>query len=457
MGGNQTRRWVAGAVMIAMLSPGMAAARDRKGKTPAKPAAASNGQLEDRVRVLERKLEAAPAAEEESRSLRQRVDAVEKDVKAARASLSQAWGIEIHGLVATNYTYNFNSPQSKQNRLHLFNVEDNTFALDLANLRIQRAQKDGIGFVADLDFGKTAELVGNRSRWSNASSSTESRNSFEARQFYLTYTIPNTVVTLQAGRFVSYHGAEIIKAYNNQNYNISSSMLFSAAIPLTHTGLMATVALPEELGSVSLGITNGWDSVVDNNDGKSLISSLTLTPSSIVAFNLSTSYGAEQDDNGESKRLLVNPMITVRPIDELTLIGEYLYGNESNVAMAPGVTSTTALVRAGGNASWQGAAAYAVWNPIEPLQLALRAEVFDDPDGVRTLFQEFGRAPGATFWSLTPTIAYRLLDGLVWRTEYRHQESDKHFYDRYDTGGPFGTAFRHRGQDTLSTELLLAF
>jgi hypothetical protein len=30
--------------------------------------------------------------------------------------------------------------------------------------------------------------------------------------------------------------------------------------------------------------------------------------------------------------------------------------------------------------------------------------VFDDPDGVRTLFQETGFGPGATFWEMTPTL-----------------------------------------------------
>jgi len=399
--------------------------------------------------------ETAAAAEE--RGLSQRLDAIEKDVKSVRQSIARALGIEIHGVLATNYTYNFNEPESDRNRLRVFNEDHNSIVLDLANIRIQRVKPDGVGLVADLDFGKTAEIVGARSRWSDDPNSSESTNSFEARQFYLTYTIPETLLTLQAGRFVSYHGAEILKAYNNQNYNISNSILFSAAIPFTHTGLMLTLTLPDNLGSLAAGVTNGWDSVVDNNSSKSFISNVAITPHPVVAFNLSTSYGAEQDDNGESKRLLVNPILTVKPVDELTLMAEYVYGNESNVVFVPGVTSTTTLVRGSGNASWQGAAAYAVWNPLDELQLALRAEVFDDPDGVRTLFQEVGRGPGATFWSVTPTIAYRIIDGLVWRTEYRHEESDKHFYDRYDTGGAFGTPFQHRGQDTVATEILLAF
>lgn len=464
MGGSRRRTWVVAALAAVVLPCGVdAQAGKAKASGTQAESSRSSGQARaaERARELERQRQEAERAKEaeaaEARSLRQRLDGVEKEVKAVRQSIAKSLGIEIHGILATNYTYNFNDPESKQNRLRVFNVDHNSIVVDLANIRIQRVKPDGVGFVADLDFGKTAEIVGSRSRWSNDDDSSESTNSFEARQFYLTYTIPETLVTLQAGRFVSFHGAEIIKAYNNQNYNISNSIIFSAAVPFTHTGLLATVRLPDDLGAVSAGITNGWDSVVDNNDSKSLITNVAITPHPMVAFNLSTSYGAEQDDNGESKRLLVNPILTVKPVDEVTLMAEYVYGNESNVAFGSNIGSTTALIRTSGNASWQGASAYAVWNPLEELQLALRAEVFDDPDGVRTLFQEIGRGPGATFWSLTPTIAYRIIDGLVWRAEYRHEESDKHFYDRYDTGGPGGTPFRHVGQDTIATEILVAF
>ncbi len=415
----------------------------------------SQGRLEDRIRVLERKLEEKEAATAEERGMRQRLDGVEKDVKAVRQSIAKSFGLEFHGLVATNYTYNFNTPDSNRNGIRVFDEDHNSINLDLANLHVGWSRpKLGVSAVMDLDFGKTAEVVGRVTRWSNSGSNTESQNSFELRQAYLGYAIPETPLSIQAGKFVTYHGAEIIKAYNNQNWNISNSILFGSSIPFTHTGLLATLTLPEELGSVSGGIVNGWDNVVDNNDSKSLHGMISLTPDPVISFGVSTSYGAEQNDSGRSKRLMVSPLLTVKPIDELTLIAEYNYGNESNVVLlGNGVFARHPITGATfpGNASWQGAAGYIVWDPIDQLQLAFRVEVFDDPDGVRTAFQEFGYGPGATFWEVTPTISYRITDGLTWRTEYRHDESDKHFFDKDNH-----TAF-HRGQDTLATELLLYF
>jgi hypothetical protein len=410
------------------------------------PHALFAASLEDRVRALEKKLDQESTQDQ---GVLGRVEAIEKEVKDSEKALADKLGFEIHGFVAANYNYNFNTPGDQTNHLHVFDQDANSIELDQANINIQRNKPEGLGFNVDVDFGKTAEVVGGSTRWSNNPNNTESNNSVELRQAYLKYTFPDSPFSIMAGKFVTFHGAEVIKAYNNMNYNISNSILFGFAIPFTHTGLIGTYNFPGDWGSVSAGVVNGWDNVVDNNDSKSIHSTVSLTPSSMVTFAVSTTYGAEQDNNGRSKRLMVTPLITVKPIDPLTFILDYNYGNESNVAFAPGVTSTTALARAQGNAMWQGAAGYVVYAATDALQLAFRAEVFDDPDGVRTLFQEPGFGPGATFWEFTPTVAYKITDGLTWRSEFRHDESDKRFFSKDD----------HfiRGQDLAETELIYAF
>ncbi|MBI4517385.1 MAG: porin [Deltaproteobacteria bacterium] len=392
-----------------------------------------------------------------AQTLQQRVETLEKKIGEGRGSVAEALGVEFHGFVAGNYSYNFNSPDSKANRLHVFDEDANTFALDQANLNIQRNKPEGLGFLVDLDFGKTAEVVGRFTRWSNGSSS-ESSNSFELRQAYLKYSIANTPFSLQAGKFVTFHGAEIIKAYNNQNYNISSGILFGNSIPFTHTGLVGTYTLPNELGSISAGVVNGWDNVVDNNDGKSAHAMLTLTPHPMVSFALSGTYGAEQSDSGRSKRLMVTPLVTIKPVEQLTLIIDYNYGNESDIALdsTPAPTGFKSVVPAAGSSMWQGIAGYVVVAATDELQVAVRGEIFDDPDGVRTGFQEDGFGPGATFWEVTPAVAYKITDGLTLRAEYRHDESDKRFFDKEERNIANGDSGL-RGQDTVATELIYAF
>jgi len=383
----------------------------------------------------------------------QRLDALEKKVEEQQKTLSDKLGFELHAFVATNYNYNFNAPDSHANKIHVFDQDANSIELDQANINLQRNVPEGLGFNLDLDFGKTAEAVGGVTHWSNNPNSSESTNSIELRQAYLKYAFPDTPFSLMAGKFVTFHGAEIIKSYNNFNYNISNGILFGFAVPFTHTGLVGTYTLPDDMGSIAAGVTNGWDDPVDNNSGKSLISNLALTPNPMFSFALATTYGPEQNSDGRSKRFLVTPIFTVKPIDPLTFILEYDYGNESNVALVNGAVSTRTATGqfVSGNADWQGAAAYAIYAVNDDIQVALRGEVFDDPDGVRTAFQEPGFGPGATFWEVTPTVAYKITNGLTWRSEYRHDESDKRFFDKNNRVSAI------RGQDLIETELIYAF
>jgi len=422
---------------------------------------ASDKALEDRVRALEQKLDqSSTQGATQQQSVEDRIKAIETEVKDDEKNMAALLGIEIHGLLATNYNYNFNTPDSHTNKIHVFDQDANSIELDQANLNIQRKKPDGLSFNLDVDFGKTAEVVGASTHWSNNSSNTESNNSIELRQAFFTYAFKDTPFSITAGKFVTFHGAEVIKSYNNINFNISNSILFGFAVPFTHTGVYGTYTLPSDLGSLSIGAVNGWDNPVDNNDSKSVTGMLTLTPAPMFTFALPTTYGSEQTNNGESKRFLISPLFTIKPMDTLTLIAEYDYGNESNVALScpPGVVCSgtlntssipAQLLRAPGNAMWEGAAGYVIYAATDDIQLALRGEVFDDPDGVRTLFQEPGFGPGQTLWEATLTGSYKITDGLFWRNEYRHDESDKRFFDKNNV--------EIRGQDLLETELIYTF
>jgi hypothetical protein len=254
---------------------------------------------------------------------------------------------------------------------------------------------------------------------------------------------------------VTLHGAEVIKSYNNINYNITNSILFGYSIPYTHTGVMGSYAFTDQV-SLDLGLVNGWDNVADNNDGKSVHGGLNIAPDPHYSIYISGTYGAEQPANGESKRLMFTALITVKPTDKVTFLADYNYGNESNVKVAPSLGtppdppgSESLIGHAPGNAMWQGVAGYVIVALTDDLQFALRGEVFDDPDGVRTLVREAGFGPGATYWEFTPTVTYKVVDGLFWRNEYRHDEADKRVFPHAQT--------YVRGQDTLATELVYTF
>ena len=352
--------------------------------------------------------------------------------------------------------------------LRTFENEKNSFLLNQADLHFERQADNVPGFVADINFGKTADTVAHATHYSGSPTNLgNGTDFFDPTQFYLTYTIPaGSGIKLKAGRFVTLAGEEVIKAYNNINFNVTNSILFGYAIPFTHTGIMASYAFNDMVG-VDVGLVNGWDDVADNNDGKTLHSGISITPDPMLSFYISQTYGAEQPSNGQSKRYLSTLVMTVKPTDQLTFIVDYDYGNESNIQMVssptgytPGTASVVnsnnntlgpggSSVHIPGNADWQGVAGYIVFAPTEDWQFALRGEVFDDPDGVRTLVQQAGFGPGATYWEFTPTVVYKIADGLLWRNEYRHDQSDKAVFPHQNS--------YNTGQDTLATELVYTY
>jgi hypothetical protein len=72
-------------------------------------------------------------------------------------------------------------------------------------------------------------------------------------------------LTLDAGVFLSPIGPEGMAV--RDNWNFSRSNLFFG-LPFYHTGARAT--LPAGRWAITLGVWNGWNSVVDNNPGKSI-------------------------------------------------------------------------------------------------------------------------------------------------------------------------------------------
>ena len=374
-------------------------------------------------------------------TLQQRVEELEKQVKDQKMSIAGNLGLDIHGMIAGDYLYNFNSPDSHENQFRVIDTDANSFTLNDAFLYVARQKEDEpLGFVMDFDFGKTAEVVGSVTRWSNNPDNTESTNSFELRDAYLTYKVPvGDGITLKAGKFVTLLGYEVLKTYSSFNPNISNSMLFGYAIPFTHTGLLANVPLGG-MFSLDIGVVNGWDNPVDNNDGKSLLAGIAFNPVEMFSLYVSGTYGPEQNDNGHSKRGVVTAVGTLKATKELTFVVDADYGNETDlVPSGPDLKS----------ADWYGVAGYAIYQVNDKLSLNFRAEGFADPDGVRTGFQEPGYGPGVTAWEITPTVAYQIMDGLLWRAEYRHDETDKRFFEKDN--------HMIRGQDTIATELIYAF
>ena len=402
------------------------------------------------------------------------VASVEKDLSDTKKSLADNLGVHIHGLAEASYEYNLNHPgltsSTRINQFRAFDTDANGFELSQFNLHIDRTVEGGVGFVSDINFGKTAEVLRGATRYSN-SSTPPGTDEVDPTQAYVTYTLPvGSGVNFSAGKFVTLLGAEVIKTYNNFNYNESESLIFTLGIPFTHTGLRANYAFSDKIG-LTMGVNNGWDDVADNNDGKSLEGELSLTPSAAWSILINGMYGPEQLNHGNSKRGVIDPVVTWQtPLPALTLVGEYMYAHEDNpVAVSPLLTGanegvnplfflpgcpTSQCVRHG--VAWQGAAGYIIYDLTDKAELVARGEYFRDSDGVRTGIRQ-------TLGEVTFTLNYKIASGLLGRLEYRHDESNASpFFTNRGTPVSLltpgiGPVYTISGQDTLEGAVIYAF
>ncbi|MBI4437067.1 MAG: outer membrane beta-barrel protein [Candidatus Omnitrophica bacterium] len=318
--------------------------------------------------------------------------------------------LTISGMAVSSVNYNANEPNNRLNTLHQFDSQANSFTLDEAQIIFHKHPEEGIGFRTDFVVGEIAQTIG--------SAGTSTSDDIDLEQAYVNYraSVYDRPLDIWFGKYVTLAGAEVIEDPSNYNWNITHSFLFYYAIPFTHTGVRATYAATDWLTAI-VGVNNGWDAVQDNNNAKTLEAGVSITPVSWVTLFSSFYYGAEQASDEGEQRILTSNVLTLKPVESLTLMVEGTYGHEED-ALGVGL-----------DADWAGVAGYARYMMNEKWGLVGRIEFFDDKDGARTATANGMSARTIQeLWGLTLGTDYMLYPGLVGRIEYRHDESDKNVF-----------------------------
>jgi Putative beta-barrel porin-2, OmpL-like. bbp2 len=398
-----------------------------------------------------KKIEAAmvvaqPAANASPATIGQHVGMDETNIASIQKNLSDNLGISVHALVDAGYEHNFNQPNGNTNVFRAWDQDG--FQLTQGNLHIER---DGtVGFVTDINVGQVANAISSVTRYSNPTP--VGGQWIDPTQYYLTYTAPlGSGVSFEAGRFVTLLGAEIIPVYNNQNFNESRGLLFNLGEPLTHTGIRASYTFNDYV-SATAGLNNGWDDPAANSNGGPNVEgeltlnnkdkSLSLVVNGIIGPN---GYpGATGVSHSNSTLGAIDPIATWKPsfVPNLTLQAEYLYASQDGPVIN------------GHSASWQGAAGYVVYDWTPSIELASRAEFFDDMDGART------NGEAQTLWEITQTLSYKVpeVTGLIARLEYRHDNSSQNSFTNNNFVNPATLQQQlWHGQDTLAANFIYAF
>jgi hypothetical protein len=201
--------------------------------------------------------------------------------------------------------------------------------------------------------------------------------------------------------------------------NFSRSLLFSFAIPFTHTGGLLSYSFTDWF-SVTAGVVEGWDVSDDNNASPAYTGQFAVTPLKDLSTALNWIVGPEQNSNNTRQRWVTD------------LTANYAGFKD-------------------GDASWWGWAIYAAYDWTEKFRSALRFEFFDDPQSVRTAIRNTGNR--TSIYEVTATAQYKIWKGLVGRVEYRHDDANaKVFAIRAPSYAP-----TERVQDTLSVDLYYLF
>lgn len=340
-------------------------------------------------------------------------------------------GIELKGYV--DVSAEGSDLATKGNPYKVFDVEHSNLGLHQVGVTIDKLPKEGFGGLLNVTIGKDADVI--------RSYGAGSTGYFDATQAFIQYA--GGPLTVQAGKFVTLAGAEVIDS--SANTNVSRSILFGI-IPFTHTGLRATYALNDTTNLIA-GVNNGWDEVSDPNTQKTVELGLTANPVKPLTIAASIYTGVEPvggpgayvsgSNTAQGQRTLFDLVLSYAVTDSLTLVLNGDYATQENAPLVAGGT---------GDASWYGLAGYVNYQIDEADRISLRVEDFKDENAYTKGYLGPDAAKSHEVNEFTFTYGYAAAKNFELRTELRFDSSDKQ--DMIKPDGSFtksGTTFMLAG------------
>jgi hypothetical protein len=329
--------------------------------------------------------------------------------------------IQLGGLADVYYNYNNNEVEGDA-PFRNFDTKHNKARFAMAQLWAAKtpAADSRVGFNVKLNAGHAADLIHGAEPSSLAAF--DRTGSAAIQQAYISYLAPiGSGLQIDAGKYVTQHGAEVIEAKDNWNY--SRSLLFALAIPYYHAGVRAMYTVNDKVSFMGT-VVNGWNNLEDNNGAKTFGGQVIVKPIPQLSILQNYMVGAEQADNEDDVRHLFDTTVTVTATETVSVIANYDYGKDSV---------------AGAGVSWQGLAGYLKVQATPWLAVVPRVEWFDDPDGFMT-------GTSQSIRDATITGEVRLMNGLLWRVEYRRDWSDSAVFSKktgaaVDSQNTFGMGF----------------
>jgi hypothetical protein len=321
--------------------------------------------------------------------------------------------IQFGGLADVYYDYNSNKVEGDA-PFRNFDTKHNKPRFSMAQLWAVKAPTTDsrIGFNVKLNAGHAADMI--HAVEPSTLAPFDKTGAAALQQAYVSYLAPvGSGLQIDAGKYVTQHGAEVIEAKDNWNY--SRSLLFALAIPYYHAGVRATYTVNEKVALMGT-VVNGWNNLEDNNGAKTFGAQAIIKPIPQLSIVQNYMVGAEQADNDDDVRHLFDTVVTIAASPTVSIMANYDYGRDS---------------LAGVDVSWTGLAGYLKVQATPWLAVIPRVEWFDDPDGFMTGTRQ-------ALKDATITGEFSLMNGLLWRVEYRRDWSDIDAFTK-KTGAPINS------------------
>jgi hypothetical protein len=379
-------------------------------------------RLEARVAELEAKAGAPPAAVADAPAagassqpsvaeMKKDIDEIKKQQAEAAPTLNFFKTTQVSGYVDAYYGYNANRPADQSVSFRGTNFNHNSFQFSAAKLSFNRPTNGpgSLGYRLDLIYGPLADSfkipfelpVEGRSRDSIQ------RNILNA---YVSFNAPvGNGLTLDVGKFTTFIGAEVFDTIDNWNYQ--QGILFSYAQPYYHTGLRMNYTASDKVG-LGFYLVNGWNNSFDQNTGKSVGFSLTVTPSS--KFQIIQNYlgGPENGISNTGWRHLYDGVINATVNQNVALRFNYDIG------------ANRPLISSDPNANWRAIASSIRFSRSDgKVAFAPRFEYLYDNTGFATGVRQ-------DLTTLTLTNEYRLRPNFSTKLEYRYDFSNQEVFKK---------------------------
>jgi hypothetical protein len=312
------------------------------------------------------------------------------------------------------YQFDSGNPASGPSvNLRQFDVQNNQFGFAVLQLNaVKKATAENpFGVTAQFVFGKNADIM---SAGDPAGSSYKN-----IQQAYVTYAVPKTPLTVDAGKFLSWIGYEGVVSADNDNY--SRSFLFTLGEPIYHLGVRGTYTATKTV-TLNAYAVNGWNEVQDSNGGKSYGATAAFAPNSKLSLTANY-YGGEEGSAG------INGIGFTGASDVQLgdFVGTYQLTDKLKLALNADYAGASAIDSGDPSGHWSGVAAYAVYQLNPKYGFSARAETFSDPNGLRSGLD-------ANYNSLTGTFSISGPGSSLLRFEVRYDKSNMSAFNSSNGG-----------------------